>query len=163
MIVTGKNLIGRRIKMLREEMCNRIHEIAKGEIGVHEVEGAEANPRIVEYASHTTLKATSDEIPWCSAFANYCVDTAGSKGSGSAAARSWLDWGIVLEKPILGCVVVFERKDANNPNAAHVAICDHPDISNGIIRVIGGNQSDGVTVARSPVDKVLGYRSPRVL
>ena len=149
--------------MLREEMCNKIHEIAKAEIGVHEVSGSEANPRLVEYASHTTLKATSDEVAWCSAFANYCVNTAGSKGTGSAAARSWLDWGIVLEKPILGCIVVFERKDANNPNAAHVAICDHPDISNGIIRCIGGNQSDAVTVARTSVDKVLGYRSPRVL
>jgi uncharacterized protein (TIGR02594 family) len=114
----------------------------------------------VLYAAHTLLKATSDEIPWCSSFANYCADIACFPGAHSAAARSWLDYGVVLDKPILGCFVIFERKDASNPNAAHIAICEHPDISNGIIRVIGGNQSDSVSVARYPVAKVLGYRAP---
>ena len=148
--------------MTTEEACKAIHDVAIKELGVHEIAGAEANKRIVEYASHTSLKATSDEIAWCSSFTNFCVDKAGLIGTKSAAARSWLDWGVRADKPILGCIVVFERKDANNPNSAHVAICDHPDISNGIIRHIGGNQSDAVTVSRSPVAKVLGYRVPVV-
>lgn len=146
--------------MTREEACKKIHNVAFGELGVHEVSGSAANPRIVLYAAHTTLKATSDEVPWCSSLANFCTDTAGFPGTRSAAARSWLNWGVVLDKPILGCVVIFERKDTSNPHAAHVAICDHPDISNGIIRVIGGNQSDAVTVSRNSVSKVIGYRSP---
>ena len=146
--------------MTREEACSKLHEIVKKELGVAEVSGTEANPRIVEYAKHTTLKATSDEVPWCSALANFVVDSAGFKGTRSAAARSWLDFGEVLESPIVGCIVILDRKDASNPNAAHVCFCDHADISNGIIRVIGGNQGNKVSVARFPTNKVLGYRSP---
>jgi uncharacterized protein (TIGR02594 family) len=146
--------------MTREEACKKLHEVVTAEIGVCEVPGACANPRIIEYATHTVLEATSDEVPWCSSLANFVVDTAGFKGTESAAARSWLNWGVALNKPIVGCIVVFERKTVDNPNSAHVAICDHADISNGIIRVIGGNQSDSVSIARYPVAKVLGYRSP---
>jgi len=146
--------------MTREEACAKIHETIKAELGVREIPGFESNPRINVYASFTTLKATSDEISWCSSLINAVVYWSGFKPTRSAAARSWLDWGISLEVPIVGCIVVFERKDANNPNAAHVAVCDHADISNGIVRVVGGNQSNAVTVARYPVSKVLGYRAP---
>lgn len=146
--------------MTREEACKKIHDVAIAELGVHETPGKDATPRIVLYAAHTTLKATSDEVAWCSSFANFSTDIACFPGTHSAAARSWLDWGVKLDAPILGCIVVFERKDAANPNAAHVAICDHPDISNGIIRVVGGNQGNAVSIARYPVAKVLGYRSP---
>lgn len=137
--------------------CLKFHEIAKCEIGVAEVKGAEANPRIIEYAATTSLKATSDEVPWCSSFANWVVSQAGAKGTNSASARSWLDWGKVIDKPELGCIVVFKR---GAPPSGHVAFCDHPDISNGIVRVIGGNQGDMVKVARFPVEDVLGYRKP---
>jgi uncharacterized protein (TIGR02594 family) len=146
--------------MTRDEACTRIHDTASIELGVHEIKGSEANTRIVEYDKHTSLKATSDEVAWCSAFANWVVDSAGFKGTNSAAARSWLDWGKVLSAPILGCIIVFDRHDDANPRAAHVAICDHPDISNGIIRHIGGNQGDAVSVSRTSVSKVLGYRAP---
>jgi len=146
--------------MTRDEACKKIHDIATLELGVHETPGPAATARIVEYAAYTTLRATSDEIAWCSSLANYVVDNAGFKGTHSAAARSWLNWGVVLDAPILGCIVIFDRKDASNPNAAHVAICDHPDISNGVIRTIGGNVSNQVKIDRSPITKVLGYRAP---
>lgn len=148
--------------MTKEETCLRFHEIARRELGVHEIPGPEANARIVEYAKHTTYKATSDEVPWCSSFVNYVVDTAGLAGTHSAAARSWLKWGVSLSNPILGCIVVLDRHDIDNPNAAHVTICDHPDISNGIIRCIGGNQRDAVKVSRYATGKVLGYRAPKL-
>ena len=133
-----------------EVVCKRLHEVP----------GKESNKRIILYDTFTQLKATSDEVPWCSAFANFVVTTAGFSGTNSAAAKSWLDWGIILPEPVLGCLVVFSRAAKDNPNAAHVAFCDHPDISNGIIRVIGGNQGDAVSVARFDVRKVMGYRSP---
>lgn len=142
---------------MRDETCKAIHAIAKKEIGVSEVFGADANERIIEYAKHTTLAATSDEVPWCSSFANFVVDISGLKGTRSAAARSWLKWGVAIDKPILGCIVVFKR---GNPPSGHIAFCDHPDISNGIIRVIGGNQENSVKVSRFPIKDVLGYRAP---
>ena len=144
--------------MTRTEACNKLHQTAKLELGVHETPGAGATSRIVTFGSYTSLKATSDEVPWCSAFANAVMAMAGFKGTGSAAARSWLDWGKILLTPIVGCVVVFRRGDS--ATQGHVAFCDHADISNGIIRVIGGNQGDSVKVACFPVSSVLGYRSP---
>ena len=148
--------------MTSADACLKIHDVATAELGVHETPGPVATARIVLYATHTTLKATSDEIAWCSSFANYCCDIACFPGEHSAAARSWLNYGVKLDAPILGCIVVFDRHDANNPNAAHVAICDHPDISNGMIRVVGGNQGKegAVTISRDPITKVLGYRAP---
>lgn len=146
--------------MTREEACKKLHDTVKAELGVKEIPGKEANARIIVYNKHTTYRATSDEIAWCSSLANFVVDTSGFKGTNSAAAISWLKWGIKIDEPIVGCIVVFDRHDDNNPDAAHVAFCDHSDISNGIIRVIGGNQGNMVKVGRYPISKVLGYRSP---
>ena len=125
-------------------------------IGTKEIPGTVANPDIVKFANHTSLHATSDEIAWCSSFANFIVDTCGDKGTGSAAARSWLDWGKVLDNPEPGCIVVIDRHDTNNPNAAHVTffVCDDGDH----IQCIGGNQSDMVKQSRYLKSTVLGYR-----
>lgn len=127
-------------------------------VGTKEVKGSVSNPDIVKFASYTSLKATSDEIPWCSSFANFIVETCGDKGTGSAAARSWLDWGKVLHDPTPGCIVVIDRKDKNNPNAAHVCfyVCD--DTKPDHIQCIGGNQGDMVKMSVFPKSKVLGYR-----
>lgn len=62
--------------------------------GVRERPGAEHNPRIVEYHSATLLRATTDEVPWCSSFANWCLLQVFETGTWSAAARSWLAWGV---------------------------------------------------------------------
>lgn len=140
------------------EACLKIHSIAAKELGTHEVVGEGTNGRIILYNTHTDLKSTDDSVPWCSSFANFVVDAAGLTGTHSAAARSWLDWGKAIEQPVLGCIVIFRR--GNDPASGHVAFCDHPDISNGIIRVLGGNQGDHVKVSRFPAKDVLGYRWP---
>lgn len=139
-------------------MSQKYLDIAKQELGVHETPGPAATARIIEYGKHTTLKPTSDEIPWCSDFANFVVDTAGDKGTHSAAARSWLDWGKVLSSPEIGCIVVIDRKDALNPNAAHVTFFVSQDAATGNITCLGGNQSDCVKCSVYPANKVIGYR-----
>ena len=144
--------------MTRGEACQKLHDVAIRELGVHETPGPESTARIIEYDSHTTLKATNDEVPWCAAFANFVCDTAGFSGTHQANARSFLDWGVPLDAPILGCIVIMKRGDS--PTQGHVTFCDHPDISNGIIRCIGGNQGDAVSVARFSTGVVIGYRSP---
>jgi uncharacterized protein (TIGR02594 family) len=145
--------------MTREEACQKMHEVAVAEIGVHETSGPEATARIMEYERHTDRGYTgSDEEAWCAKFANFVTDTAGFPGTHHANARSFLAWGVPLSAPILGCIVVMKRGDSETQG--HVTFCDHPDISNGVIRCLGGNQGDAVSVARFPVSKVLGYRSP---
>lgn len=139
-------------------MSQKYLDIAAGEIGVHETVGAAATARILEYGACTSYDHfTSDEIPWCSAFANWVVEMAGDKGTGSAAARSWLSWGEKVDVPKAGDIVVFDRHDHANPNAAHVAFFVG-FVGTEWIRVIGGNQGDMVKYANYPVSGVLGYR-----
>jgi uncharacterized protein (TIGR02594 family) len=137
-------------------------EIALPEVGTKEIAGPKATPRIVEYAKHTSLKATSDEVPWCSAFVNWVVDKAGDKGTGSAAARSWLDWGKVVPMDEIepGDICIFDRKDKSNPNAAHVTFYVETLVG-GFLRCVGGNQGDMVKMSNYGVDKLLGIRRPK--
>ena len=139
-------------------MSQRYLDIAKREMGVHETAGSIATARIVDYANHTTLKATSDEIPWCSSFANFVVDTAGDRGTGSAAARSWLAWGVPIPNPVPGCIVVLDRRDNNNPNAAHVTFFAGDSEDKMYFLGLGGNQRDSVSISKQPYSKVLGFR-----
>lgn len=136
----------------------RFLEIAMDELGVHETPGTDATARIVEYHSTTTLKATSDEVAWCSSFANWVVKQSGEKGTGSAAARSWLDWGKPVMVPYPGCIVILERKTADNPHSAHVAFYTCDDKDPAYIQAIGGNQGDKVRMSRFPKHQIIGYR-----
>lgn len=131
-------------------------EIAEREIGVKELKGGAAEARIVKYHSATTLKATSDEVPWCSAFVNWVMQQAGYKGTGLANARSWLKWGHEITEPRLGCIVVFRR--GTNPSLGHVAFYEGDD--GNLIKVLGGNQGDMVRQGRYPKSDVIGYRWP---
>jgi len=64
--------------------------IVKGEIGQKEIKGDKDNLRIVEYHATTTLKATDDEVAWCSSFVNWCFRQCGIDGTGSGIApKKW--------------------------------------------------------------------------
>ena len=132
-------------------------EIALEELGagVAEVPGPGDNPVIGAYLAEVGL-APEDETPWCSAFAGHCMKAAGRKGTGSAAARSWLTWGVASE-PRLGAVTVLWR---DHPGSAHGHVGFLLDHDATGIYLLGGNQGDRVSVARFPIDRVLGYRMP---
>ncbi len=129
--------------------------IAAQEKGVSEIVGLEANKRIVEYASETSLHATSDEVPWCSSFVNWCMKKSLIKGTNSAAARSWLEWGYKCE-PRTGCVVVLQR--GNDGISGHVGFLVEHD--QAFVHLLGGNQGDSVCVQKFPRHKVIDFRWP---
>ena len=128
--------------------------------GVREYPGDADNPRIVEYHSYTSYGSPDDETPWCSSFANWCMEKSGIEGTNSAAARSWLYWGTAISKPQLGAVTILWR---GSPSAekGHVGfyIGEHPS-NPGYILLLGGNQGDCVCVAAYKKDRVLGFRMP---
>ena len=131
--------------------------VATREIGTKEYAGAADNPRIVEYLSSTNLgvqERSNDETLWCSAFANWCVESAGFEGTDSAWAKSWLTWGKKLSTPRRGCVVVFTR----DGGGGHVGFFVSKTSSR--IKVLGGNQSDEVNISAYGADRLLGYRIP---
>jgi len=137
-----------------EEAAAPWMKIAKGEIGQAEKAGeAENNPRIMEYLA-TTGKFKSDETPWCSAFANWVMVEAGEKGTDSALARSWLKWGEAIEEPRYGCLVVFKR--GKSTWQGHVGF--YVRTEGDKIVVLGGNQSNTVSIAPRTKADLLGYR-----
>lgn len=130
--------------------------VAQREIGVKEVRGGE-NPRIIEYHAATTLKATEDEVAWCSSFVNWVCKQCHLERSHSAAARSWLGYGKALPGFKKYAIVVFKR--GNSSWQGHVAFV-MKDNGDGTIQVLGGNQSDQVCYANYSKASVLGYRWP---
>lgn len=127
---------------------------ALGEFGTTEIAGIKNNPRIVEYASKTTLNAKDDETPWCAEFVTWCLETAGYKSTQSAWARSYLEYGVKLDKPVPGCIVIYDR--GNGMGHVHFYLYEKGDNIYGV----GGNQSNAVNVSAYGKSKVLGYRWP---
>lgn len=139
----------------------KAYELAKLEIGVKEVVGSKHNPKIIEYHATTGLAASSDEVPWCSSFVNWCITMANGVGTNSALARSWLAWGQRIEKPVVGDIVVLSR--GNSLNQGHVGfLADKVKIYLPYIHVLGGNQSNQVNVSRQMKWNILGYRRAKV-
>lgn len=138
-------------------VLQRVLEIARAELGTKEIPGAGHNPRILEYHQTTQLQALRDEVPWCSAFVNWCLAQAGIEGTGSPMARSFLGWGAPLDHPLPGCVVVLKRGRAPFGHVAFFVRWVKP----GLIEVLGGNQSDEVRLSVYRDSDVLGYRRPK--
>jgi uncharacterized protein (TIGR02594 family) len=131
--------------------------VARVEIGVKERVGAADNPRIIEYHKTTRLRATSDSVPWCSSFVNWCLKQAGYLGTRSAAAASFRTWGVRCElKP--GAIVVFGKADPDAVGTGHVGFVDHFD--DDWVWVLGGNQSNSVNIAKRPLSRVVAVRWP---
>lgn len=127
---------------------------ARAQLSTHEVPGSGNSPSVLSYfadALHPEVK--QDAVPWCAAFVGAMLARAGIKPSGSLMARSYLDWGVPLDKPRLGCIVVFKR---GSPPSGHVAF-----YTGGNVEVLGGNQGDAVTTAKFRRDSVLGFRWPK--
>lgn len=140
-------------------------EIARKEIGVHEFKDG-SNPRIIQYDSVTSLKATSDKVPWCAAFACWVIEQCDVISPRSAAARSFLDWGMSIESPVLGCIVVYSR--GSNINSGHVNFftdwhypSEKSPAKDILIAGLGGNQRDSVNISYYLSDHVLDFRIPK--
>ncbi|HVF30644.1 MAG TPA: TIGR02594 family protein [Pyrinomonadaceae bacterium] len=131
--------------------------IASAEQGVKEFPGSGDNPRIVLYLQSTNLPASlasEDETHWCSAFVNWCVEHSGFEGTDSAWAKSWATWGKKLTTPRRGCIAVFKR----GVSSGHVAF--YVGETSTHVKILGGNQSDAVTITKYPKSKLISYRVP---
>jgi len=131
--------------------------IARALLGVHEKPDPGEHPGIAWMLTLCHGPA-DDEIPWCSAFANFCCRLAGvDQRTNTLRARDWLGVGtpVALDDARTGNdVVVLKRGD--NPELGHVGFYAGHDSTT--VAVLGGNQSDAVTVARFRHDQVVGIR-----
>lgn len=127
------------------------------ELGQKEISGEKDNPRIIEYHSATTLKASEDEVPWCSSFVSWILEKSNIKSTRSASARSYLDFGEKLFKAKRGAIAVFARPP--NPKNGHVAFYLYETDKH--ICVLGGNQDNQVKVSLYNKSNLLAYRWPK--
>lgn len=93
--------------------------------------------------------------PWCGDFVETCIRMAlpdepllGALGTNPYWARNWLLFGQET-KPVTGAVLIFERG-----SGGHVGFAVGQDDAH--FYVLGGNQSDAVTIARIAKSRLLG-------
>jgi len=142
-------------------MSKELMAIANSYVGTDEMRGTKHNPVILEYfdaVGHGWVR--EDEVPWCAAFVGAVLEEAGHKGTGSLAARSYLNWGHKVDKPKYGDIVVFWRGSKNGWQG-HVGF--YVRETKDYIYCLGGNQGDSVNVSRYSKSKLLGYRRPSSL
>lgn len=132
--------------------------IARREIGQRERAGSkDDNPRIIEYLKCTGLSRSQhhDETPWCAAFACWCLEGAGIRSTRRANARSFLSWG--KSSPLqIGALAVLTR--GTNPSQGHVGIV--VGWTDSQLLLLGGNQSNRVTISAYPRSRLIGLRWP---
>lgn len=131
--------------------------VAWTEFGQSEIAGAGTNPRIAAYfrrAGHPEIR--DDETAWCAAFVGACLEDAGLKSTRSLAARSYLTWGAAIEQPVPGAVTVLSR--GSDPSLGHVGFL--AGFTDARVYLLGGNQSDSVSIAAFDRSRVLGFRLP---
>ena len=128
--------------------------------GLHEGIGAIDNPIIVGWAKATgygnVYKHDSD--PWCGLFMTWVMHGSGFKPPpASLSARSWLNFGQKVAKPMLGDVIILWR-DSPTGWKGHVGmyVGERP----GVYYLLGGNESDQVNIVAESKERVLGFRRP---
>lgn len=152
------------------------YDLASRYIGIKEVPGVASHPLIIFAHSLTTLAATSDDVPWCSSFANLVAWTLNLPRSKSAAARSWLEVGTVIpfKEAMPGYDVAilastpFRREADGKPhpdNPPDATVLDAPGhvgffsaVEGPKIWIVGGNQSNQVSLAPFDQARLLGIR-----
>jgi uncharacterized protein (TIGR02594 family) len=128
--------------------------IARQQLGLHEARDNAALRAFLASDGHAL--GDPAKLPWCGDFVETCIRL-GLPGEPVPAnpyfARNWLTFG-VYSAAIAGAVVVFER----GPSAGHVAFLLGQDAT--AFYCLGGNQGDGVIIARIARARALGFRWP---
>lgn len=135
---------------------------AKRFIGLKEIPGPKHNPIIVEWAKDVSSGAVADdETAWCGTFVGAMLSECNLPlPKNPLSARGYLSLSKVLDKPAVGCIVVFWR-DSPKGWTGHVGFVLGKDKS-GRLMVLSGNQGNAVTVAPYTTERLLGYRWPSV-
>jgi uncharacterized protein (TIGR02594 family) len=107
------------------------------------------------------LRLDASEIPWCGAFVGMVVAATQPNEVlpvNPLGARNWLKFGSEIKEPQVGAVAVFWR-GTKSGWSGHVGFVVGHDKTH--LHILGGNQSDSVSVARIAKDRLLGYRWPK--
>lgn len=145
------------------------YDVALRFLGMKEAPGLASNPQILAMLKLDNEWASGDDVAWCGAFVSYVCWILGMPRSVKLSARSWLNVGVPIELADAkqgDDIVIFKRGTDPQPGPevidapGHVAFFSaYMDTPQGsLVRVLGGNQSDAVTLGYWPANKVLGVR-----
>jgi uncharacterized protein (TIGR02594 family) len=127
--------------------------------GVAETPGPGNTPTIMAWAKRTVLDRIykADATAWCGLWMAYTALEAGwdVNIANPLGARQWLGWGRPNAVPELGNVLVFWRVSPKGWQG-HVGMYVAED--RDAFHVLGGNQSDKVSIARIAKARLLGAR-----
>lgn len=136
------------------------YEEAKAHLGLHEVSGRKTNAEIAKWLKQLKAPWDDDETPWCGSFVGHCIASTLPEEplpSNPFGARQWARFGKRCP-PQVGAVMVFWRTDRTRSSNGHVGFYAGEDNTN--FHILGGNQSDSVSVAKVPKDRFLDARWP---
>ena len=139
-------------------------DLAQRFVGMKEVGVSLDNPQIMAMLKLDIGWPEHDEVPWCSAFANYICWLLRLPRSKSLRARSWLQVGrgIALDDAVPGDIIVLKRGKGSQPGPEVIEAPGHVGFYAGrfgeFIEVLGGNQSDTVKISRYNSKRLLGVR-----
>ena len=129
---------------------------ARNYIGVREVPGKGDAPIIQQWLRRLGAWWSDDATPWCGTFvATVMRDSGYAIPKHWYRAKAWLDWGLELESPRVGCIVVYERT-----GGGHVGFILGKDRDYRLL-TLGGNQADSVNVMAFHQSRAAGYRWPK--
>lgn len=121
---------------------------------------------ILDYFDATDHGRPGNIVAWCGAFAAHCMKNSGdaiaaaSIPKGSAAAASWKIWGAKL--PLNGAVppgaVVVLSPTPNSGRTGHVGFFDRFSPDGKKVHLLGGNQSNKVTITDFPSSRIAAIR-----
>lgn len=141
--------------------------IALGEIGVNEEKNA---ARIREYHKIGGGSAMAESVAWCASFVGWCLISAGYKGSRSAMARSYSNFGQAVDMKNIPYGSIVVMAGTRGPNSGHVVFFTK-DLGSDF-ECVGGNQTydvndkkkfdtgGQVTRGKFPKSKIIAVRWP---
>ncbi|KAA0683576.1 TIGR02594 family protein [Roseomonas genomospecies 6] len=127
---------------------------AKRLMGTKEVSGSGSNKVILQWADNLDIHYPNDDIPWCGLFVAHCIGATlplEALPNNPLGARNWLKFGKACE-PVWGAILVFWRGSEAGWQG-HVGFCAGMD--NDAYHVLGGNQSNSVSIARIAKNRLL--------
>lgn len=125
-------------------------------LGLHE-----SNPKLKAFLKSDGRTLGDPELlPWCGDFVETCIRLALPDEPIPAnpyLARNWLSAGVKCPEPVVGAVAVFWR-GTKTGTSGHVGFVVGADAK--YLSILGGNQSNTVSVARLDRARLLGCRWP---
>lgn len=126
-------------------------------MGLHEKRN---NAELAEWLKAGKALGDPARLPWC----GDAVETAIVKTLPDEVvptnpfwAQAWKDFGSDVKEPIVGAIGVIRW----NKSSGHVGIVAGYDPKTKKVTLLGGNQSDAITLATFPLSKFIAFRWPK--